>query len=115
MNILLVDDEKDITEIISEVLVDKGHSVSAFDCPKKALEDLQKNNYDVIVSDYNFPFMRGQDFYLELTKEKKNTFKKFLFLTGAIVEDLGFVSGREVKVLSKPFDLFDLVNEIEAA
>ena len=76
MNILLVDDEKDITEIISEVLVDKGHSVSAFDCPKKALEDLQKNNYDVIVSDYNFPFMRAS-FLFRADQEKRIHLKSF--------------------------------------
>jgi DNA-binding NtrC family response regulator len=47
MKILLVDDEKDITEIISEILTDKGHSVSTFDCPVKAIEDLKDNQYDV--------------------------------------------------------------------
>jgi two-component system phosphate regulon response regulator PhoB len=90
MKILLVDDEKDITEIVSEILIDKGHTVSTFDCPDKAIENLKDNQYDVIVSDYNFPIMRGDEFLTKLQAMSGVTLKRFLFLTGSTIDEVNF-------------------------
>ncbi len=59
--IILIDDEKDITEIYSEYLSDQFEVID-FNSPKDFLEylDFQKEiQFDMVVSDYNMPQMNG--------------------------------------------------------
>ena len=62
MKILLVEDEKDLNQIIAKCLKKDGYSVDCAFCGKEALEFLDVAKYDAIVLDAMMPVMDGFEF-----------------------------------------------------
>ena len=58
-NILLIDDEPDITFTIKNILEDNGFKVDSFTDPIKALKSYRMNFYDLIILDIKMPKMDG--------------------------------------------------------
>jgi two-component system, NtrC family, response regulator AtoC len=65
-SVLIVDDEVDILESMSDVIQDLGYSVTTAISPKMALEIVSMQNFDAILSDINMPEMNGFDFLAHL-------------------------------------------------
>ncbi len=57
--ILLVDDEADFLDIMTEFIEDEGYAVKTATNGKEALHILEQDNFDLIVSDINMPGMKG--------------------------------------------------------
>jgi len=68
--ILLVDDEADFLDILSEFLVDEGFNVSCATNGTDALNLLAKEKFDLLLSDINMPGMKG----FELIKEAQKRY-----------------------------------------
>jgi CheY-like chemotaxis protein len=68
--ILIIDDEKDIVSLYSEVLNQSGYKVITASDGDKALESLKKNKVDLIILDLFMPNMPGLIF-LEKMKQNK--------------------------------------------
>ncbi|MFP4162341.1 MAG: response regulator [Chitinispirillaceae bacterium] len=85
-SILLVDDEPEIRELISDFLTeDEGYRVVGACCGQEALEILERDNFDLILSDINMPGMKGFD----LLKEVRGRYPdiKRVLITAYNVED----------------------------
>lgn len=52
MRILVVDDDRDMCEILSDLLREEGYSVLATDNGESALYSLQRTHYDLLILDY---------------------------------------------------------------
>jgi CheY-like chemotaxis protein len=63
--LLLVDDEVDFLDVLSEFLLDEGYKVTTARDAKEALELMSKETFDLLLSDINMPGMKG----FELIKE----------------------------------------------
>ena len=63
--ILLVDDEIDLLDVLSEFLMDEGYRVACAHDGSEALEKLTREKFDLLLSDINMPGMKG----FELIKE----------------------------------------------
>jgi CheY-like chemotaxis protein len=57
--ILVVDDESDIRDILSDVLTSEGFEVNTAENGAAALQILLKANYDLLITDLNMPQMDG--------------------------------------------------------
>lgn len=57
-NILVVDDDRDILELVRSVLADK-HNVLVADSGSEALQLMAKNQVDLLVTDVRMPGMNG--------------------------------------------------------
>jgi DNA-binding response OmpR family regulator len=68
-NILLVDDESDITFTIKNILEENGFKVDEFNDPILALNNYQVNIYDIIILDIKMPKMDGFKLFTKI-KEK---------------------------------------------
>ncbi|MCP3898228.1 MAG: PAS domain S-box protein, partial [Desulfobacteraceae bacterium] len=68
--ILLVDDEKDIITIASQMLIRLGYKVTSMINSIEALEVFQEesNNFDIVITDMAMPNMSGDKFSEELIK-----------------------------------------------
>ena len=66
--ILVVDDEKDILELLSGFLSQEGFHVETADGGRAALERVQDQSFDVVITDMRMPGMDG----LEASKYIKN-------------------------------------------
>jgi two-component system response regulator AtoC len=59
--ILIVDDEAIVRDFISEVLIRMGHAPLAADSGEKAIEHLERTEFDVVITDFKMPGMSGID------------------------------------------------------
>jgi DNA-binding NtrC family response regulator len=57
-NILVLDDQVEVGELLSDVLEDAGHSVNCFTCPNDAKKffQLNFNDVDLIITDYHLTY-----------------------------------------------------------
>jgi DNA-binding response OmpR family regulator len=80
MNILVVDDDPDITKLYKTTLEEEeGFKVDTYNNPKEALSDFKPNYYDISLIDIRMPEMNGFDLYKEIIKLDSNI--KVTFIT----------------------------------
>ena len=76
LNILLVEDEKDLLRLIQKYFEKSGLYVSAYTNPMLALEEFMKNNddngYDLVISDFRMPGMNGIELATLIRKMNKD-------------------------------------------
>ena len=68
MNLLLVDDNSSIVESLFLVLSEEGYQVVTASDGLEALEALQQQNFDLVLTDLNMPRMGGMDLVAEIRK-----------------------------------------------
>ena len=78
-NILIVDDESDITFTIKNILEDSRFKVDTFNDPISALDNYQINFYDLVILDIKMPKMDGFQLYVKI--REKDPKVKICFLT----------------------------------
>jgi PAS domain S-box-containing protein len=59
LRVLVVDDEPDARELVAVVLKQRGAEVVAVESASEALEELERQRFDVLVSDIGMPLMDG--------------------------------------------------------
>jgi two-component system NtrC family sensor kinase len=110
--ILVVDDEASILMIVMRVLQRKGFVVDGVENGAAALEQLQQQSYDLIISDLRMPAMSGQTFYRQAIAKYPEYNGRFVFTTGdAINSDLrAFLEEANTPALEKPFEMAELID-----
>ncbi len=78
--ILIVDDNRELQEILAEYLMDEGNSVHGANNGREALEIYGKNPFDLIITDLNMPELTGIELIKEVAKYGKVT--EFIIITG---------------------------------
>ena len=113
IRILVVDDEPDIRNVLRLLLTSRGYSVEEATNGREALEQVQKNAYDLIILDIMMPEMNGVDACAAL---REISSAPVLFLT-AKDQDAdkkeAFYSGGD-DYLVKPFSNQELFLRVEA-
>jgi DNA-binding response OmpR family regulator len=66
--ILIVDDEKDITNPLKIGLASHGFTIDAYNDPREALATYQAGKYGLIIIDIRMPGMNGFDLFREIKK-----------------------------------------------
>src|SRR6185436_18228746 len=69
--ILVVEDEEDTREMIAQALKQRGAKPVQADSAKKALHLLEKESWDLVISDIGMPGLDGYAFMRELRAMKK--------------------------------------------
>ncbi|NKB54153.1 MAG: response regulator [Rhizobiaceae bacterium] len=85
--ILVVDDEADVGEFVAEVLTKEGFEVDLAQSGKFALECLQQQTYDVVLSDLNMPDVDGRGLFDVLSKNYPKLASRTAFITGDTMGD----------------------------
>ncbi len=103
--VLLVDDERDIREVVGALLDAVGLSVESATSAEEALERLRAASYDLLLLDWNLPGMTGIELCRLIRKDSLLATLPVLFLTAhAAPQDVvdAFASGADDYVV-KPF------------
>ena len=114
MNILLVDDEAELTEPLYHVLSHEGYNVDVADDGNKGYELALQNSYDLLILDWMLPGKPGLFICQELRSQGKTT--PVLFLTAKDTLDdrvIGLDAGAD-DYLVKPFELRELMARVRA-
>ncbi|MDY7097843.1 MAG: response regulator [Pseudomonadota bacterium] len=110
--ILLAEDEEAMRAYLSRALSNAGYRVETVDRGTDAIPLLEKEDFDLLLSDIVMPEMDGIELAQKCAEISPRT--KVMFITGFAAVSLR--ASREqpnAKVLSKPFHLRDLVLEVE--
>ena len=79
IHILIVDDDKNVRNTMNEYVIAAGYSSRAVSCAEEALDLLESNTFQVVITDIILPAMGG----LELTKTiKKDNDSDVIVMTG---------------------------------
>lgn len=70
MKVLVVDDNQDITELLSRFLKAKGFENVVTNDPRDGLEQIKNGKYDVVLLDISMPELSGIDIIQILKKEQ---------------------------------------------
>jgi two-component system cell cycle response regulator CpdR len=111
--ILLAEDDESMRLFLSRALAKAGHDVEDYADGESAFEALERQAYDLLLTDIVMPGMDG----IELARRAADVdpAMKIVFITGfaAVALSSGRPTPRDAKMLSKPFHLKDLVNELD--
>lgn len=112
MKILLVEDEKTLSKVITKGLRKLGYAVDAVYDGEEAIEYTQVNQYDIVVLDLNIPIVDGLDVLREIRKTD-NQLKVLILSARSEIEDkiIGLDLGAN-DYLEKPFDFNELTARI---
>lgn len=114
--ILIVEDEKDIRELIIYALEAKGYETISADDGEKALKMLKENKPDLVILDWMLPSVSGLEICRNIRRDKNIKNIPIIMLTAKITEDdkiLGLDSGADDYV-TKPFSTAELASRVKA-
>jgi two-component system CheB/CheR fusion protein len=114
--VLLVDDSRDVMEVLQMLLEMEDADVEAFSDPLLALKSAKEGNYDVIISDIGMPNMDGHAFIQAVRQISHHKYTPAIALTGyatSVDQKKTRQSGFNYHV-SKPIahdDFIDIIDE----
>ncbi len=116
MEVLLIDDNKEITEMVCFFLESQNISCKEVNDGKEGLERIRNEKFDVILLDLTMPDYSGYDIFNDLKQEnllKQNNI--ILFTASYIVdEDIKKMIEEGIKgIIKKPVSVDDIVRIIE--
>jgi len=111
--ILLAEDDHDMRRFLEKALDKAGYVVVAFDNGASAYDRLREEPFSLLLTDIVMPEMDGIELARRATEIDPDL--KVMFITGfaAVALRPDSKAPKNAKVLSKPFHLRDLVNEVE--
>ena len=116
LNILLVDDEVNMLEVLRDVLVAEGHSVTTAISGFEALQKLENDaSFDLVISDLKMPKMSGIEL-LESIKEKWPSLQVVILTAYGTVESaVESIKKGAYDYILKPFkadEIFGLIGRL---
>lgn len=115
LSILIIDDNEQITKMISSFLDMSSHECTVVNEGKEGLELIKTKQFDTIILDLAMPEFDGYAILESLKKEDPSLLKKIIILTASNIpietirqfKDLGIAS-----CLQKPVDIDQLLSKI---
>ena len=75
MKILLIDDDEWIRDSLTIFLDSEGCHLTAFETAEEAIRAIEKDHYDIVISDYKLPGMDGIEFFKSLERSHPHAIK----------------------------------------
>jgi len=110
----IIDDEKFLCDIISDIIASLGYHSQTFICPSEYIDYTEQAEYTppvAIISDIKMPNMNGFEMMDKVLKNKPNI--KFVMMSGYIPEE-NETPYKPCHFLSKPFDISKLIEILES-
>jgi two-component system, cell cycle response regulator CpdR len=111
--ILLAEDDNDMRRFLVKALEHAGYAVASFDNGLSAYNRLREEPFELLLTDIVMPEMDGIELARRATELDPEI--KVMFITGfaAVALNPDNSAPKDARILSKPFHLRDLVNEVE--
>lgn len=114
LKILIAEDDRELRKLFSHVLIKNGYIVKEVGNGKEALDALDTEYYDLIISDIMMPVMDGYEF-VRLLRDSGNTTPVMMITAKDAFDDmrLGFLSGTDDYMI-KPINVNEMVLRVGA-
>lgn len=108
---IVIDDEPDICELMTESLKEVGLKVTSFTNPLNALEKMKEEYFDIVVCDFVMPEMNGG----ELKKQvPQGQYQEYYLLTGETnLNDEEIEKFQFSQIFYKPEGILEIIEKIE--
>lgn len=115
LRVLVADDDPAIRMLVARVLVRQGYEVLTATDGADAITQLDQSRFDLLVLDLMMPRVDGIGVIAHLQKRGATT-PPILVMTAAVPDILRRLPHERIaKIVTKPFDLDDLVRDADAA
>jgi len=114
LKILIAEDDRELCRLFAHVLIKNGYSVKEVSNGKEALDALDNDYFDLIISDIMMPVMDGYEFVRMLRNSGNNT--PVMMITAKDAFDdmrMGFLSGSDDYMI-KPINVNEMVLRVGA-
>lgn len=114
LKILIAEDDRELRRLFAHVLIKNGYSVKEVSNGQEALDAMDNDYYDLIISDIMMPVMDGYEFVRSLRDAGDNT--PVMMITAKDAFDdmrLGFLSGSDDYMI-KPVNVNEMVLRVQA-
>jgi len=111
MNVLIIDDNRDITDAISLYAESQGYSCSVSNDGKEGCNIAKKENFDLILLDVAMPEFSGYDVLNTLKNDSNFDMKKIVVITASNLDTLAAEKIESLgisKLVRKPISLDSL-------
>ena len=114
LKILIAEDDRELRRLFSHVLIKNGYTVKEVGNGKEALDSVENDYFDLIISDIMMPVMDGYEF-VRLLREAGSTTPVLMITAKDAFDDmrLGFVSGTD-DYMVKPINVNEMVLRVGA-
>ena len=114
LKILIAEDDRELRQLFSHVLIKNGYTVKGVSNGKEALSAMDMDYYDLIISDMMMPVMDGYEF-VRLLREAGNNTPVLMITAKDAFDDMrqGFQSGTD-DYMVKPVNVNEMVLRVGA-
>ena len=112
-SILIVDDEQEIRDSLSEVLTDEDYLTYTAENGQVALEMLNDQHYDIIISDIKMPKLDGVTLLKKVKEQAPDTFVILITSYGSTETAIEAMRHGAIDYVLKPLDFDELILRIK--
>ncbi|MDX1779540.1 MAG: response regulator, partial [Thermodesulfobacteriota bacterium] len=113
VKILVIEDEDEVRQLLSDILISEGHEVEVASNGNEGIEVFKKNTFDLVFSDLGMPDMSGWEVADAI--KRINSLVPVVLVTGWNVEikDSERENGSVDKVIQKPFEVKQVLRTVQ--
>lgn len=111
-SILIVDDEQEIRDSLSEVLTDEGFLTYTAENGVVALEMMEEQHFDIVISDIKMPEMDGVTLLQKIKEKAPDTFVILITSYGSTETAIDAMRHGAIDYVLKPLDFDELILRI---
>lgn len=115
MKVLLIDDNKDITEMLAFYLDSHGFSCKVINDGRQGLAEIKAGRYDVVIMDLAMPGFSGYDVFNALRNDNLLSSNNLVIATASSIQDKDveqMLAQGAKAILRKPVSLDELVETV---
>ncbi|MBQ2667040.1 MAG: response regulator transcription factor [Clostridia bacterium] len=114
LKILIAEDDRELRQLFSHVLIKNGYTVKGVSNGQEALDAMENDYFDMIITDIMMPVMDGYEF-VRLLRDSGSTTPVLMITAKDAFDDmrLGFMSGTD-DYMVKPINVNEMVLRVGA-
>ena len=114
LKILIAEDDRELRQLFSHVLIKNGYTVKGVSNGQEALDAMENDYFDIIISDIMMPVLDGYEF-VRLLRDSGSTTPVLMITAKDAFDDmrLGFMSGTD-DYMVKPINVNEMVLRVGA-
>ncbi len=115
VSVLVIENEKDIRLLLSDILTSGGHRVASASDGIEALQIFKKEYFDLVLTDLGMPAMSGWEVASTIKKMAPDVIVVIISGWGSELDDRELEKSGVDMVVSKPFRVGQILNLVQEA